>query len=101
MILISMASVVLSAAMTVPRNPRDEELVFDRASALVPWCRREVEAYFVAKGVPTYQMNTSHKSEGRMLIVEGKVRAGGQDVPFTCRVAQGGLERYAVAEISG
>lgn len=97
MSLLPLALIALSTAL--PDKPHEDERVFERASELVPWCRQEVEAYFVAKGVETYQVTTSHKSVGRMLVVEGKIRAGGRDVPFTCRVAQGGRERYAVAMV--
>lgn len=94
-----MPLVILAVSTTLPPTPHPEEQVFERASQLVPWCRQEVEAYFVAKGEETYQITTSHKSVGRMLIVEGTIRAGGRYVPFTCRVGQGGRERYAVVEV--
>ena len=91
--------VAMALGTTLPEKPYEDERVFERPSELVPWCREEVEAYFVAQGVETYQTTVSHKSVGKMLIVEGKIRAGGRDVAFTCRVAKCGRERYATVQI--
>lgn len=72
---------------------------FQRASELVGWCRQEAEAHFVGQGIPTYQWTASYQDRGNQLIVEGRLRADGRDVPVTCRVARGAREHQATVDI--
>ena len=95
-----MFSLALLASLSIaPTPPVVEERVFNTASELQPWCRREAEAHFVGQGIETYQWTSSHSSSGNVLRVSGKLRAGGKDVAVTCRVARGARERYASIDI--
>ena len=75
------------------------ERTFQRASELVGWCRQEAEAHFTGRGIPTYQWSASYQDRGNQLIVNGKLRAEGKDVPVQCRVARGAREQYATVDI--
>jgi hypothetical protein len=79
----------------------DDEIEFHQASELLPWCKAEAEAeaHFAGKGVATYQWTARYFERGNTLVVEGKLRADGTDVPVSCRVAKGARERYAVIEL--
>ena len=72
-----------------------EERIFRQASQLQPWCRQEAEAHFTGRGIETYQWSASYSESGNLLQVRGTLRAGGQAVTVTCRVAKGARERYA------
>lgn len=91
---------VFALTTIAPTPAPAPERVFQRASELVPWCRREAEAEFLGRGLTTYQWTASYRDEGNTLIVEGKLRADGRDYPVSCRIARGARERYAVIEIS-
>ena len=93
------ALVLLASLAIVPTAPVVEEPVFDTASQLQPWCRREAEAHFAGRGIETYQWTASHSSRGNLLKVDGRLRAGGKDGVVTCRVARGARERYASIDI--
>jgi len=76
-----------------------DHLVIAQASDLVPWCKAEAEARYVAKNLATYQWTASYRQDGNMLIVDGKLRVHGEDVAVHCRIASGAREDYAVVEI--
>ena len=65
----------------------------------MPWCQKEASGQLGSKGVATHGWSARHYSKDNLLIVEGQIRTDKGDVPVTCRVARGGKERYAVAEV--
>ncbi len=89
----------LSPLFALAQNPGDERTVA-QASDLEPLCRQEAEARYVARNIPTYQWRASHHDRGNTLQVDGTLRAGGEDVTVTCRIARGARERYIVVEIA-
>ncbi|ENO84008.1 hypothetical protein [Thauera linaloolentis] len=76
-----------------------DEIEFRQGGELLSWCQSEAQAYFVGKGIPTYQWSARHYERGNVLFVEGSIRANGSDVPVTCRVAKGARERHAIVEV--
>ena len=92
------APVILCAAQAAAAQGNNE-IVFNQASELMPWCQNEAKAHFAGRGEATYQWSASHFSKGDTLIVEGQLRTDKGDVPVTCRVARGARERYAVVKI--
>ena len=95
-----MIALILAALSTTPPpDPNYEERVFQRASELAPWCRQEAEAYFAGRGITTYQWTASYRDEGKLLVVEGKIRAEGRDVRVLCRIARGAPDRYASVQV--
>jgi len=78
-------------------DPYEREI--SQASELVPWCRQEAEARFVARGERTYQWSASYSDRGNALSVEGRLRVEGRDVKVNCRIARGARERYATIDI--
>ncbi|KFN46550.1 hypothetical protein [Arenimonas metalli] len=95
-----MLAIALTTTLALsPAPPVAEERVFQQASQLQPWCRQEAEAHFTGRGIETYQWTASYSESGRMLEVRGTLRAGGQDVAVTCRIAKGARERYASIRI--
>lgn len=91
---------VASPLLAHDENPHPHhERSFQRASELVGWCRQEAEAHFTGRGIPTYQWTASYHDRGNQLIVDGKLRAEGEDVAVQCRVARGARERYATVDI--
>lgn len=99
----STAGSVLLALAAIPAlaNPPDgyREREIHQASALVPWCRQEAEARYVARGEKTYQWSASYHDRGNTLYVEGRLRVEGRDVKVDCRIARGARERYAAIDI--
>ncbi len=93
------AVLALSPLLAAADNPADERTV-EQASELVPLCRQEVEARYVAKDIPTYQWRASYHDRGNTLYVDGFIRAGGQDIAVACRIARGARERYITVEIT-
>jgi hypothetical protein len=81
-------------------DPDDHDREIRQASELVPWCRQEAEARFVARGEKTYQWSASYGDRGNTLSVEGRLRVEGRDVKVQCRIARGAREHYASIEIS-
>ena len=75
------------------------QIIFNQASELVPWCKSEAEARYIGKGVTPYQWTASYYDRSNVFYVEGKLRANDKDVPVTCRVARGAREQYATIEI--
>ena len=100
---LALATAGAAAQVPEPDAPYRPEPVFTQASELLPWCRQEAEARYVARNIQTYQWTASYKQSGNVLYVEGKLRAHGDDVPVRCRVARNARERYreryAVIEI--
>lgn len=77
----------------------EDEIVFGSASQLLSWCEQEARARFAGQGVTTYQWTGRHFESGNTLHAEGKIRAGGLDVPVTCLAARGARERYATVTV--
>lgn len=76
-----------------------QELVFNQASELVPWCKSEAEARYIAAGITPYQWTSRYYDRSNVLYVEGKLRVNGNDVAVTCKIARGARERYATIQI--
>ncbi len=95
-----LATAVFACSFQLAAQAHHHELEFSQASELMPWCESEARAHFVGKGVTTYQWTGRYYDRGNVLLVEGKLRANGNDVPVACRVARGGRERYAIVEIN-
>lgn len=97
------AAALVAAALAGPVPAQQgavrEELVFGSAGELMPWCRQEAEARYVAKGITPYQWSSTYHDRSNVLYVNGKLRANGRDVEVGCRVARHARERYAVIEI--
>ena len=91
--------VALPALASDPAGYDPHEREISQASELVPWCRQEAEARFVARGERTYQWSASYSDRGNALAVEGRLRVEGRDVAVTCRIARGARERYATIDI--
>ncbi len=92
-------AVILTVAFSAASAQQYDEQVFNQASELVPWCKSEAEARYIAKGITPFQWTARYYDRSNVLYVEGKLRAHGDDVPVTCRVARGARERYATVEI--
>jgi hypothetical protein len=97
---LALAVATLALAPWALAQEHDHEIEFYQASALLPWCEAEARAHFVGQGITPYQWTSRYYDKGNMLVVEGKLRANGSDVPVSCRVARGARERYAKIEIS-
>ncbi|WP_057633151.1 hypothetical protein [Stenotrophomonas humi] len=89
----------LSPLLAVAQKPSDERTV-EQASELVPLCRQEVEARYVARDIPTYQWRASHHDRANTLHVDGLIRAGGEDVTVAGRIARGARVRYITVGIT-
>ena len=77
----------------------DHEVVFSSASQLLSWCEQEARAHYAGQSVSTYQWTGRHFESGNTFHAEGKIRAGGEDVPVACLAAKNARERYAVIRI--
>jgi hypothetical protein len=88
-----------SPAQVVAPSGYYVEREIHQASELVPWCRQETEARFVARGERTYQWSASYSDRGSALSVEGRLRVEYREVKVECRIARGALERYATIDI--
>ena len=91
--------VALPALASDPAAYDPHEREISQASELVPWCRQEAQARFVARGERTYQWSASYSDRGNALSVEGRLRVEGRDVTVNCRIARGARERYATIDI--
>ena len=80
-------------------HPNDHEIVFGSASQLLSWCEQEARAHYAGQGIATYQWTGRHFESGNTLHAEGKIRAGGNDVPVVCTAAKGARERHAAVKI--
>jgi hypothetical protein len=97
---LALAMTALALSPSAVAQQHEHEIEFHQAGELLPWCESEARAHFVGKGVTTYQWTSRYYDKGNMLVVEGKIRANGNDVPVVCRVARGARERYAAIEIN-
>ena len=88
-----------SAGNDRPAQHPEHEIVFAAASQLLSWCEQEAGAQYAGQGVTTYQWTGRHFESGNTLHAEGKIRAGGEDVPVTCLAARGARERHATVRI--
>src|SRR5262245_31002026 len=73
--------------------------IIDQPSELVPWCRSEAEARYIAKSITPYQWTASYHDDSNVLYVDGKLRVHGDDVAVRCRIARGARTQYAIIEI--
>ena len=76
-----------------------EHRVISQASDLVPWCKAEAEARYVARNVTPYNWTASYHDANNVLYVDGKLRVNGDDVAVRCRIAAGAREEYGTIEI--
>lgn len=76
-----------------------EHRVISQASDLVPWCKAEAEARYVARNVTPYNWTASYHERSNVLYVDGKLRVNGDDVAVRCRISSGAREEYATMEI--
>ena len=93
------AALFAFAAQTGAHDPYYLDRTINSANDLVSWCRAEAEARYAARSMPTYQWTSSQVDRGNTLVVEGKLRADGQDVVVRCSVTRGAQLRYASIEI--
>jgi len=77
----------------------NEHRTISQASELVPWCKAEAEARYIARNITPYQWTASYHEGGNIFYVDGKLRVHSQDVVVRCRVARGAIEDYATIEI--
>ena len=96
--LLPLAILVSSPSLVAQQHPY-HELKFFQASELLPWCQSEARTSFAARNIPTYQWTGRYFERGNLLMVEGKIRASGHDIPVTCTAAKGARERDVVVEI--
>ena len=97
-ILIIAALPAIASASGSPGDHHHDRTIH-QASALVPWCRSEAEARYIAKNIVPYQWTARYHDRGNVLYVEGELRVHGDDVAVRCRIARGAREKYAVIEI--
>jgi len=76
-----------------------EHSVISQASDLVPWCKSEAEARYVARNITPYNWTASYHEASSILYVDGKLRVHGADVTVRCRMASGAREEYGTIEI--
>lgn len=93
-------AIVLSLVFVFPVMAHDHTRTIDQASDLVPWCKSEAEARYVAKNIPTYQWTASYYERGNVFYVDGHLRVHDNDVAVSCRIARGAREEYATIEIA-
>ena len=72
---------------------------FSQASDLVPWCESEAKARYIGRNITPYQWTASYHDSGDVLVVDGKLRVHGDDVPAHCRSARGAREQFATIAI--
>ena len=74
--------------------------IISQANDLVPWCKAEAEARYVARNITPYNWTASYHERGNVLYVDGKLRVDGEDVAVHCRIAGGARDEYATIEIA-
>ena len=94
----TMVAIIVLAA-SFPALAHEHHRVIYYASDLVPWCRDEAQAPYVAKNITPYNWTASYHDSGNMLYVDGKLRVHDTDVEVHCRLASGARLGYAVIEI--
>jgi len=77
----------------------DTDRVFNQASELVPWCKSEAEARYIARNITPYQWAASYHERSNVLYVDGRLRVHGDDIAVRCRIARDAREQYGVIEI--
>jgi hypothetical protein len=92
----SCALLIFFAALPAAGSERRS---ISQASELVPWCKAEAEAPYVARNITPYQWTASYHESGNILYVEGKLRVHSQDVSVRCSVPRGTAEDYASIQI--
>jgi hypothetical protein len=90
--------VLLSSSFQAPAHDRDR--VIFQASELVPWCREEAEARYIAQNITPYNWTASYHDSSNVLYVDGKLRVHDTDVDVHCRIASGARMEYGVIEIT-
>ena len=90
---------VLSSVFVFSAMAHDRIRTIDEASQLVPWCKSEAEARYVAKNITPYQWTASYHDRDNVLYVDGSLRVHDNDVTVRCRIARGAREEYATIEI--
>lgn len=90
---------VFAFALASPAMAHDDSRVITEANELVPWCKAEAEARYVARNITPYQWTASYHERSNVLYVEGRLRVHGDDVAVRCRIARGAREAYATIEI--
>lgn len=93
------AAALLALSAVGAAGAQDRELIINQASELVPWCKSEAEAAYIARGVTPYQWAASYHDSSNVLYVDGRLRVHGDDVQVRCRIARGARERYGAIEI--
>ena len=78
----------------------DDNRIIRQASELVPWCKAKAEQHYMLQNIQTYQWTASHHSYSTSLYVDGKLRAGDNDVSVRCQITSGAREQTAAIEIS-
>jgi hypothetical protein len=76
-----------------------EQRGISQASDLVPWCKAEAEARYIAKNITPYNWTASYHERSNVLYVDGKLRADGEDVTVHCRIASGARDECATIQI--
>jgi hypothetical protein len=74
-------------------------VVIDSAGDLVQWCKSEVEARYIAKGITPYQWTARYFDKSNVLHVEARLRVHEEDVEVSCRLARGARVMYMAVEI--
>ena len=92
----SCAILLLAAAFSVSSH---EHHVISQASALVPWCKSEAEARYVARNITPYNWTASYHESSNILYVDGKLRVHGDAVIVRCRIASGARDEHGIIEI--
>jgi len=92
----TIAWLLLFAALPAPAH---EPRIISLASDLLPWCKAEAEARYIAENITPYQWTASYHDSGNALFVDAKLRVHGDDVAVRCRIAAGAREEYATIEI--
>ena len=89
---------ILLLTSSVPAFAHEHRII-SQASDLVPWCKEEAEARYVARNITPYNWTASYHQRSNVLYVDGKLRANGEDVTVHCRIVGGAREECATMEI--
>lgn len=89
---------ILALIVVLPASAHEHRII-SQASGLVPWCRSEAEARYVARNITPYGWSASYHDSHNILYVDGKLRVHDDDVAVHCRIAGGAREEYGTIEI--
>ena len=92
--------VALLLVLAPPTIAHDHHRVIYQASELVPWCRDEAQARYIARNITPYNWTASYHDSANVLYVDGKLRVQERDVDVHCRIASGARLEYGVVEIN-